>query len=94
MITIKELLNKIKWDAHLKPGGYTLYYLDRISKTLKRIRYTDIKRVEGNFIIIEKQGQEKEIKKGEGQEQKKQEINLPLHRIRKVEKQGVIVWQR
>ncbi len=79
MITIKDLLNKIKWDKNLNPKDYTLYYLDRISKTLKKIRYSDIKRIEGNFIIIEKQGEQ---------------ASIPLHRIKRVKKKGVIVWQR
>ena len=97
MITIKELLNRIKWDERLKPGEYALYYLDRISKTLKRTRYTDIKRVEGNFIIIEKQ-QERVQARGEEKERKKrgkkEEINIPLHRVRRVEKKGSVVWRR
>lgn len=79
MISIKDLLNKIKWDKNLNPEDYTLYYLDRISKTLKRIKYSSIKRVEGNFIIIQKQGEE---------------TSIPLHRVRKVKKRGVIIWQR
>lgn len=79
MLTIKDLLNKIKWDKNLNPKNYTLYYLDRISKTLKKTRYSDIKRIEGNFIIIEKQGEQ---------------ISIPLHRIKRVKKKGVIIWQR
>ncbi|HHE36707.1 MAG TPA: DUF504 domain-containing protein, partial [Candidatus Woesearchaeota archaeon] len=41
--------------------------------------YSDIERVEGNFIIIKQQGKE---------------TRVPLHRIRRVEEEGVIVWQR
>jgi len=83
MITIKGLLNKIKWDKNLNPEDYTLYYLDRISKTLKKIRYSDIRRVEGNFIIIRQQGK-----------QQAEEASIPMHRIRRVKEKGVIVWQR
>lgn len=79
MITIKDLLNKIKWDKNLNPKDYTLYYLDRISKTLKKIRYSDIKRIEGNFLVIMREGEE---------------TRIPLHRIRRVEKKGVVMWQR
>ncbi len=79
MITIKDLLNKIKWDKNLNPRDYTLYYLDRITKTLKRIRYSDIKKIEGNFIVIQRRGEE---------------TQLPLHRIRRVEKKGAVVWRR
>ena len=79
MITIKALLSKIKWDRNLNPEDFSLNYLDRISKTLKRIRFSDIQRVEGNFIIITKQGKE---------------INIPMHRIRRVKEKGAVVWQR
>ena len=82
MLTIKDLLNKIKWDKRLNPKDYTLYYLDRISKTLKKIRYSDIKKIEGNHIIIEK-----ESKQGE-------QASIPMHRIKRVKKKGVIIWQR
>jgi len=79
MISIKDLLSRIRWDKNLNSEDYALYYFDRISKTLKKIRYSDIERVEGNFIIIKQQGKE---------------ISIPLHRIRRVEEEGVIVWQR
>ncbi len=81
MLTIKDLLNKIKWDKNLNPKNYTLYYLDRISKTLKKARYSDIKKIEGSFIILEKK-------------KEKEEASIPLHRIKRVKKKGVIVWQR
>jgi len=79
MITIKSFLNKIKWDKNLKPEDYTLHYLDRISKTLKKLKYSDIIRTEGTFIIIDVDGEE---------------TNIPMHRVRRVENKGVIVWQR
>ena len=79
MISIKDLLSRIRWDKNLNSEDYALYYFDRISKTLKKIRYSDIERVEGNFIIIKQQGKE---------------TRVPLHRIRRVEEEGVIVWQR
>jgi len=80
MITIKSILNKIKWDKNLNPDDYMLYYLDRISKTLKKMKYSDIIRTEGTFIIINND-------KGE-------EINLPMHRIRRVEEKGKAIWER
>ena len=52
MITIKELLNKIKWDKRENPEDYTLYYLDRIEKKLKKIAYADITNIEGNFMLV------------------------------------------
>jgi uncharacterized protein (UPF0248 family) len=79
MITIHDLLNKIKWDKNLNPDDYTLYYLDRISKTLKKMKYSDIIRTEGTFIIIKIEGEE---------------TSIPMHRIRRVEEKRKIAWER
>ena len=79
MITIEDLINKIKWDERENPEDYSLYYLDRITKKLVEIRYKDILKVEEGFVVLEREGEE---------------TNIPLHRIRKVTKKGEIVWQR
>jgi uncharacterized protein (UPF0248 family) len=77
MIPIKDLINKIKWDKRENPGDYSLSYIDLGKK--KELTYTDIKRLEGNFMVIERNGEETEI---------------PLHRIREVKKKGRVVWKR
>ncbi len=77
MRPVQDVLNQIKWDKKLKPDEYAIEYLDfgkRVS-----IPYTAIKRVEGLFMIIDKNGEE---------------TNIPLHRIRIVKQKGEIVWQR
>ena len=79
MQPIKDLLNKIKWDKRENPDNYSIHYFDRISKTLIKIVYASIKRFEDNFIIIEKNHEESHI---------------PLHRIREVRKNNIIVWKR
>ena len=77
MIPIKELINKIKWDKRENPEDYALWFLD-LDK-LVEMKYTDIKNIDGNFMVVEKEGEE---------------IEIPLHRIREVRKKGVVVWKR
>ena len=77
MQPIKDLINKIKWDKRENPKDYTLVYIDLRKE--KYIPYTAIKRLEGNFMILEENNQE---------------VEIPLHRIRKVKKQDKIIWQR
>ena len=77
MQTIKDLINKIRWDKRESPFDYVLVYID-LGKE-KEIPYTAIKRLEGNFMIVEKEGKE---------------VEIPLHRIKKVKKKGKIIWQR
>jgi len=78
MLPIKDLINKIKWDKRENPQEYTVHYFDRVLNKLISIPYKKIKRLEGLFMIIDN---------GE-------ETNIPLHRIKKVTKNYVVVWER
>ena len=79
MITIEQLINKIKWDENEDPADYSLFYLDRVSNKLVEIKYEDILRVNEGFIVLEREGDETQI---------------PLHRIRRVVKKEETVWER
>ena len=78
MITIKNLLNKIKWDKRENPNQYIIFYFDRIEKELTQIPYTKIKRLEGIFMVLNNE----------------EETNIPLHRIKRVMKNDIVVWER
>ena len=78
MIIIKSLLNKIKWDKRENPEEYTIHYFDRILNKLISIPYRKIKRLEGSFIIVDNE----------------EETNIPLHRVKKVTKNNIVVWER
>lgn len=79
MITIKQLLDKLKWDPNEQPTETTLHYWDNAQKKLLPVKYPDIMRLEGNTMIILVKGNETDI---------------PLHRIRKVTRQDKTIWQR
>jgi len=76
---ILNLLNKVKWDKRLKEKDFSVVYNDRIEDKYKEIPYTNIKRIEGTFIVIDVLGEETQI---------------PIHRIRGVKKQGKVIWKR
>ena len=78
MQPIHELLNKIKWDKREDSGQYSIFYFDRILKKLVKIPYYKIKRIEGRFMVLDNE----------------EESNIPLHRIKKVAKGNVVVWER
>ena len=78
MQPIHELLNKIKWDKREDPDDYLIFYYDRILKKLIQIPYNKIKRIEGSFMVLDNE----------------EESNVPLHRIKRVEKNNVVVWER
>jgi uncharacterized protein (UPF0248 family) len=77
MQPIKDLINKIKWDKRESPEDYSLIYIDLGKK--KELAYISIKRLEGNFMIIERNSEE---------------IEIPLHRIKEVLKKGKVIWRR
>ena len=79
MIFIKDLINKIKFDEREKGEDYVLFYYDRIEDRLKPLKFGEIKRVEGSFLVLNRNGEE---------------VEIPMHRIKKVEKKGEVVWER
>ncbi len=79
MITIKELLNRIKWDRKLKPSEYSIFYYDRILDKLIEVKYNDILKIEDGFLEIKSDNKI---------------IEIPLHRIKKVTRNGKLIWQR
>ena len=78
MTPIQHLLNKIKWDKRENPNDYTIFYHDRILNKLITIPYANIKKIEGSFMILNNE----------------EESNIPLHRIKKVIKNNVVIWER
>ena len=80
MTTIKDIINKIKWDPNIKDkDSYSLFYLDRITKRLVEIRFNQIKNIEGSFLIVDYEDETKEI---------------PMHRIKKIMKDKEVIFQR
>jgi len=79
MQTIKDFLNKIKWDKELNASEFSVYYLDNVSKKFVELKFSDIIRTEGNFIVIIKDFEE---------------TYIPMHRIREARQNGKTVWKR
>ncbi|MBS3152200.1 DUF504 domain-containing protein [Candidatus Woesearchaeota archaeon] len=70
MQAIFELLNKIKWKEKDKEK-FIIYYKDRFKEELQEIKFTDIKELNKFSIVLELDNKE---------------VEIPLHRIRKVYK--------
>ena len=78
MQPIHDLLNKIKWDKRENPEQYSIFYLDRVLNKLIKTPYTKIKKIEGSFMVLDNE----------------EESNIPLHRIKQVTKNNIVVWER
>lgn len=77
MRPVQDVLNQIKWDKNVKGEDFVIEYID--FGKLVSMPYSSVKRVEGLFMIVEKNGEE---------------VNIPLHRVRIIRQKGEVVWQR
>lgn len=82
MITIINLLNKIKWDNREKDNQFKIGYYDRIGNKLIFINFEDIIFEKGNKFNFCLKGAEEEIHE------------IPFHRIKQVIKNDEIMWIR
>lgn len=73
---IKLLHNIISAE---KKEGYALHYYDEIGKHTHRVFPDEIRKIEHNFIVIERNGHE---------------IFVPIHRLNKIHKKDEIIWKK
>ena len=78
MLTAELMLDKIKWSNKFNPENISLYYFDRKLNKNIKISYNEVK-IEDKFIIMEKDGKLSEI---------------PLHRLREIRNNNIIIWKR
>ena len=76
--TIKNLLNKIKWYEKDK-DKFVIIYFDRVLNKELEMPFKAIKRFEGEFAVFE---------------HRNGEVNLPMHRVRAIKKDDVVIWRR
>jgi len=74
---ILKLLHNV--STAKKEEGYAVHYYDELSKQHHRIEPENIKRIEHNTIILEKNGKE---------------FFVPIHRISRIHKKNEVVWKR
>lgn len=82
MVPIHELLHRIKWDKEFGKGRFEVGYLDRVAGGIIKIPFTAIEFPEGDHFSI---------KIADGWEEP---VSIPFHRIRKVWKNGLVIWER
>jgi len=79
MIPIRELLNKIQWDPRECGDDYVFFYLDRVKNTLMSVPFSRLLKCEGGFMTVQRATDT---------------VEIPLHRMRMVERKGKLVWKR
>ena len=75
-------MNRIRWDREFGMGRFEIGYYDRVEDRVIRVPLARIEFPEGDhfsFLIAD-----------EFEEQ----VAIPFHRVRKVWKNGIVIWER
>ncbi len=82
MIPIQDLLHRIQWDPEFGKADFRIGYLDRIEHKIKVVPLSKLQFVLGDkysFELVDTAGALHTI---------------PLHRIREVYRNGLLIWNR
>ena len=82
MMPIHELLNRIRWDREFGRANFVIGYYDRLEDRIIRVPLGEIFFEPGDhfsFDLIDRDGELHSI---------------PLHRIKEVYRDEVLIWQR
>ncbi len=82
MMPIRKLLDRIRWDAEFGKASFELGILDHVQQRIVRIPFARIRVEDEQHFFFQVEGDTGEI------------LTIPLHRIREVYRDGVLIWQR
>lgn len=82
MIPIHELLARIRWDPEFGKGKFELAYEDKIERQHKRVPLERIIIEPGQHFAFEAEEEDGTLH------------TVPFHRVRKVWRDGMIIWER
>lgn len=82
MIPIEALLNRIRWDKEFAKAEFVLGYDDRMVKTIRLVPLHHVFQEPGDHFFMHVVDEEGQLR------------TVPLHRIRKVWRNGELIWQR
>jgi uncharacterized protein (UPF0248 family) len=81
MQPIRDLLNQIRWDPNFR-GEFEIAFVDRAKPELQRVSLRDLRfdaDSSFSFQLFDPEGRL---------------LSIPLHRIRKVYRDGALIWSR
>jgi uncharacterized protein (UPF0248 family) len=82
MTPIRELLNRIRWDAEFASGNFELGYFDRVEGRVIVVPFRELDFPEDDpqvFRLMDTEGRNHRV---------------PFHRVREIYKNGQRIWQR
>ena len=82
MQPIQDLLNRIRWDREFSMGRFEIGYYDRVEDRIVKVALADIEFPEARHSSFRIAAEPEKA------------VSIPLHRVRKVWKNGVLIWER
>jgi uncharacterized protein (UPF0248 family) len=82
MVTLRELLARIRWDEEFGGADFVLACYDRVSGTLERLPLASLRLEPGNHFAFE------------AQDDQGLSRSIPYHRVREVYRNGALIWAR
>jgi len=82
MTPIQELLHRIQWDREFGRAYFEIGVLDRVEGRIVRVPFREVRVTRGGRPVLETAGPDGVVR------------TIPLHRVREVLRDGVVVWQR
>ncbi|MFB3854726.1 MAG: DUF504 domain-containing protein [Vicinamibacterales bacterium] len=82
MQPLEELLSRIRWDVEFGRGSFSIAYLDRVAGGERTVPFEAI-------VTDPRRPRDLTLRDDDGRI-----VHIPLHRVRSVSKDGVIIWRR
>jgi uncharacterized protein (UPF0248 family) len=82
MQPIQDLLNRIRWDPEFGRGHFEIAYYDRVEKALVRVPMERVAFPPGDHFALEAVTEDGAAH------------SVPLHRVREVSRDGIVIWRR
>lgn len=82
MIPIQDLLRRIQWDAEFGSAEFEIGYFDRVAGKIVHVPFRHVRFEKGERFAFEAVEEDGAVH------------TVPLHRVREVWRNGVLIWER
>lgn len=82
MLPIQKLLSRIRWDPRYRQGRFTLGYFDRVARGIVTVPFDSIHFPSGSPDMFEIRDEDGVLHR------------IPFHRVRRVYRDGRLIWER
>jgi uncharacterized protein (UPF0248 family) len=82
VIPIQDLLHRIQWDGEFGRAAFEIGYVDRVAGGTVRVPFRDVSLEQGQLVVLN-------VFEEDGGP-----ATIPLHRVRRVWRDGRLIWQR